>query len=67
MQSFLSPKGTGLLSPYVMREWLRPLHPWSDGFQEVGAPWEISKVGREARVYSKGISPIILISPAFGS
>ncbi|KAJ7925981.1 beta-lactamase/transpeptidase-like protein [Mycena leptocephala] len=54
MQSFLSPKGTGLLSPYVMREWLRPLHPWSDGFQEVGAPWEISKVGREARVYSKG-------------
>ncbi|KAJ7751289.1 beta-lactamase/transpeptidase-like protein [Mycena maculata] len=54
MQTFLSPKATGLISPYVVREWLRPLHAWSDGFQEVGAPWEIAKVGREARVYSKG-------------
>jgi len=54
MQSFLSPKATGLISPYVVREWLRPLHPWSDGFYEVGAPWEITKVGREARLYSKG-------------
>ncbi|KAJ6520024.1 beta-lactamase/transpeptidase-like protein [Mycena sanguinolenta] len=56
MQSFLSPKGTGLLSPYVVREWLRSLHPWSDGFHEVGAPWEITKVGKfgEARLYSKG-------------
>ncbi|KAJ7161374.1 beta-lactamase/transpeptidase-like protein [Mycena crocata] len=54
MQSFLSPEETGVISPYVVREWLRPLHPWSDGNQEVGAPWEISKVGREARMYSKG-------------
>ncbi|KAJ6575319.1 beta-lactamase/transpeptidase-like protein [Mycena capillaripes] len=54
MQSFLSPKATGVISPYVVREWLRPLHAWSDGFQEVGAPWEIAKVGREARLYSKG-------------
>ncbi|KAJ6504417.1 beta-lactamase/transpeptidase-like protein, partial [Mycena vulgaris] len=54
MQSFLSPTGTGVISPYVVREWLRPLHAWSDGFQEVGAPWEIAKVGREARLYSKG-------------
>ncbi|KAJ7246323.1 beta-lactamase/transpeptidase-like protein [Mycena haematopus] len=55
MRSFLSPKGTGLISPYVVREWLRPLHPWSDGFYEVGAPWEITKVGEygEARLYSK--------------
>ncbi|KAJ7619223.1 beta-lactamase/transpeptidase-like protein [Mycena polygramma] len=54
MQSFLSPKADGLISPYVVREWLRPLHAWSDGSQEVGAPWEIAKVGREARLYSKG-------------
>ncbi|KAJ7110012.1 beta-lactamase/transpeptidase-like protein [Mycena epipterygia] len=54
MQSFLSPKRTGVISPYIVREWLRPLHAWSDGFQEVGAPWEIAKVGREARIYSKG-------------
>ncbi|KAF7303250.1 Beta-lactamase domain-containing protein [Mycena kentingensis (nom. inval.)] len=56
MQSFLSPKPHGVVSPYVMREWLRPLHAWSDGFQEVGAPWEIAKVGQdsEARLYSKG-------------
>ncbi|KAJ7446452.1 beta-lactamase/transpeptidase-like protein [Mycena galericulata] len=54
MQSLLSPKETGLISPHVVREWLRPLHAWTDGFQEVGAPWEIAKVGREARLYSKG-------------
>ncbi|KAJ7293134.1 beta-lactamase/transpeptidase-like protein [Mycena rebaudengoi] len=54
MQSFLSPKATGVISPYVVREWLRPLHGWSDGFQEVGAPWEISKIGRETRLYAKG-------------
>jgi hypothetical protein len=54
MQSFLSPEETGVISPYVVREWLRPMHAWSDGFQEVGAPWEIAKIGREARVYAKG-------------
>ncbi|KAF8216007.1 beta-lactamase/transpeptidase-like protein [Mycena galopus ATCC 62051] len=54
MQSFLSPEKNGLISPYAVREWLRPLHPWSDGFYEVGAPWEIAKVGKEARLYSKG-------------
>ncbi|KAK7064062.1 beta-lactamase domain-containing protein [Favolaschia claudopus] len=54
MQSFLSPNNNGVVSSYVMREWLRPLHPWSDGFYEVGAPWEITKVGGEGRIYSKG-------------
>ncbi|KAF7347662.1 Beta-lactamase domain-containing protein [Mycena venus] len=54
MQSFLSPEKIGVISPYVIREWLRPLHAWTDGFYEVGAPWEITKVGGEARLYSKG-------------
>ncbi|KAJ7225275.1 beta-lactamase/transpeptidase-like protein [Mycena pura] len=54
MQNFLSPRATGVVSPYVIREWLRPMHAWSDGFREVGAPWEIAKVGKEARLYSKG-------------
>ncbi|KAJ7102487.1 beta-lactamase/transpeptidase-like protein [Mycena belliarum] len=54
MQGFLAPQGPGVISSHAMREWLRPLHPWSDGFQEVGAPWEIRKVAGEARLYSKG-------------
>ncbi|KIY51270.1 beta-lactamase/transpeptidase-like protein [Fistulina hepatica ATCC 64428] len=55
MKTFLSPTAEGgVVSDYVLREWLRPLHPWSDGTQEVGAPWEIRKIGNENRVYSKG-------------
>ncbi|KAJ7040411.1 hypothetical protein C8F04DRAFT_255722 [Mycena alexandri] len=54
MRSFLSPKPVGVVSPYVVREWLRPLHAWSDGIQEVGAPWEIKKIAGEARLYAKG-------------
>ncbi|KAJ7170077.1 beta-lactamase/transpeptidase-like protein [Mycena filopes] len=52
-RSLLSPEANGVISPYVVREWLRPLHAWSDGAQEVGAPWEIEKIGREARLYAK--------------
>ncbi|KAJ7631169.1 beta-lactamase/transpeptidase-like protein [Roridomyces roridus] len=54
MQSFLSPNEASVISPYVLREWLRPMHAWSDGFYEVGAPWEMIKVGKEARAYAKG-------------
>ncbi|KAJ7705973.1 beta-lactamase/transpeptidase-like protein [Mycena rosella] len=54
MQTLLSPKETGVISPYVVREWLRPLHSWSDGFRETGAPWEMERVAGEARLYTKG-------------
>ncbi|KAG8921540.1 hypothetical protein FRC01_000197 [Tulasnella sp. 417] len=58
MQTFLNPsRKESLLSPYTMREWLRPLHGFPDGLTEVGAPWEIVKVpdtnGNPRRWYSK--------------
>ncbi|KAL1664547.1 beta-lactamase/transpeptidase-like protein [Schizophyllum commune] len=55
MKTFLSPTAEGgLISPTVVREWLRPLHAWRDGMNEVGAPWEIRKLSDELRLYSKG-------------
>lgn len=55
MKTFLSPTADGgVISDYTVREWLRPLHAWSDGLQEVGAPWEIVKLPNEVRLYSKG-------------
>lgn len=58
MRTFLSPIAEGGVIPHnVVREWLRPLHAWTDGFQEVGAPWEILKIGNEARLYGKGTIP----------
>ncbi|TRM59236.1 beta-lactamase/transpeptidase-like protein [Schizophyllum amplum] len=55
MKTFLSPTAAGgLISRYVVREWLRPLHPWRDGMNEVGAPWEIRKLSNEMRMYAKG-------------
>ncbi|KAG9002541.1 hypothetical protein FRB90_011361 [Tulasnella sp. 427] len=59
MQTFLDPaRNESLLSPYAMREWLRPLHGFPDDLTEVGAPWEIVKIpdsnGNPRRWYSKG-------------
>lgn len=60
MQTFLDPRNNkhALLSPYAMREWLRPLYGWDDGYSEVGSPWEIMKIpdtyGIPRRYYSKG-------------
>ncbi|KAG8908654.1 hypothetical protein FRB99_004942 [Tulasnella sp. 403] len=59
MQTFLDPqKNNSLLSPYTMREWLRPLHVHPDGLTEVGAPWEIIKLpdsnGIQRRFFKKG-------------
>jgi len=59
MQMFLDPsREDSLVSPLVMREWLRPLHAWSDEINEVGMPWEILKLpdsnGRPQRWYQKG-------------
>lgn len=61
MQMFLNPsKENSLVSPLVMREWLRSMHAWSDEINEVGMPWEIIKLpdskGRPQRWYGKGSS-----------
>lgn len=58
MQMILDPGRPGsLLPPYVVREWLRPLHVWSDETTEVGMLWEIEKIadtyGRQLRIYQK--------------
>ncbi|KAG8882569.1 hypothetical protein FRB97_008078 [Tulasnella sp. 331] len=58
MKTFFVPsRSDGLLSPYSMREWLRPLHPFSDDVTKMGAPWEIRKIvdthGRPRRRYGK--------------
>lgn len=58
MQTILDPtRPEALLPPHVIREWLRPLHGWSDDTTEVGMLWEIEKVydsyGRPVRIYTK--------------
>ncbi|KIO26835.1 hypothetical protein M407DRAFT_7616 [Tulasnella calospora MUT 4182] len=58
MQTFLDPsRNNSLLSPYSVREWLRPLHGFPDDFSEMGAPWEIVKLpdsnGNTKGLYSK--------------
>ncbi|KAF9454094.1 beta-lactamase/transpeptidase-like protein [Macrolepiota fuliginosa MF-IS2] len=55
MQSFLDPaENDGLVSEHVIREWLHPLFTWKNGFQEVGAPWEITTINDNVRLYMKG-------------
>lgn len=59
MQMFLDPsREDSLVSPLVMREWLRPMHGWSDEINEVGMPWEVVKLPdsnrRVQRWYEKG-------------
>src|SRR5258708_40340191 len=68
MQMFLDPNREGsLVSPLMMREWLRPMHAWADEINEVGMPWEIIKLpdsnGRLQRWYQKGPSTISLVRP----
>ncbi|KAH7884156.1 beta-lactamase/transpeptidase-like protein [Phlebopus sp. FC_14] len=45
------------LSPHTVREWMRPLHTWFDGFSAVGMLWEIESIqdvsGRKLDVYQK--------------
>lgn len=54
MKTLLSPTARGGLIPAgVVREWLRPLHTWGSGGQEVGAPWEITTLA-DAKAYTKG-------------
>ncbi|TFK40872.1 beta-lactamase/transpeptidase-like protein [Crucibulum laeve] len=57
MKTFLSPTAkSGVVSEHVMREWLRPIHEWtgSGSKEQVGAPWEITKLPDNTPVYNKG-------------
>ena len=61
MQTFLDPtRRECLISPYTLREWLRPVHAWIDDLTEVGLLWEILKIpaafGRRQRIYQKRTS-----------
>jgi len=58
MQTFLdSSRSDSLVSPYSLREWVRPTYAWMDDMTEVGLLWEILKVpdsyDRKQRVYQK--------------
>ncbi|KAJ7775676.1 beta-lactamase/transpeptidase-like protein [Mycena maculata] len=58
MQTILDPtRPESLLPPYVIREWLRPLHGWMDETTEVGMLWEIEKIkdsyARPVRIFQK--------------
>jgi hypothetical protein len=58
MKTFLDPTHRdSLVSPYIIRQWLRPVHAWIDDLTEVGLLWEILKIpasfGRHQRVYQK--------------
>jgi hypothetical protein len=57
MQSFLDPvTNHAVISEHVVREWLHPLFTWKNGFEEVGAPWEITTIENNVRLYMKGSS-----------
>lgn len=61
MKTLLSPTARGGLIPAsVAREWLRPLHTWGSGGQEVGAPWEITTLA-DAKAYTKGNSFLLVL------
>jgi hypothetical protein len=61
MQTFLDPtRDESLITPYTVREWLRPAYAWIDDLTEVGLLWEILKItdsyNRRIRVYQKRAS-----------
>ncbi|PVF96243.1 beta-lactamase/transpeptidase-like protein [Serendipita vermifera] len=58
VMALLNPKSKSpLLSPYSIREWLRPIHVFPDRFSQVGLAWEITQTpdrhGRLQHYYSK--------------
>jgi hypothetical protein len=72
MQTLLDPrKINSPINPYSVREWLRPIHAWSDDLQEVGAPWEITKYtdsrGQRQRLYKKGSISLACALPYYDS
>lgn len=58
MQTIIDPtRPESLLPPHVIREWMRPLHGWTDETTEVGMLWEIEKIydsySRPIRIFQK--------------
>ncbi|KAI5116363.1 hypothetical protein M0805_001373 [Coniferiporia weirii] len=58
MQTFIDPtRPESLLRPYTIREWMRPMHAFSDDYSEIGALWEIyqykDSYNRKLRMYQK--------------
>lgn len=65
IQMILDPsRPESLLPPHVIREWLHPLHGWSDETTEVGMLWEIEKIAdtyrRPVRIFQKRKSSCLL-------
>jgi len=56
-RALLNPGRHGILSPYSLREWFRPLHVFPDRLTRVGLAWEIQEFfdshGRAQSYYSK--------------
>ncbi|KZT23563.1 beta-lactamase/transpeptidase-like protein [Neolentinus lepideus HHB14362 ss-1] len=50
-------RNPSILSPYTIREWMRPVFPWYDDTTEIGMLWEINKYrnsfGDVQRLYQK--------------
>ncbi|EJU00504.1 beta-lactamase/transpeptidase-like protein [Dacryopinax primogenitus] len=58
LTSILDPSTPGaVLTPYTLREWVRPMHAFGDDNNEVGLVWEIMKFqdsyGTRQRIYQK--------------
>ncbi|KZV92719.1 beta-lactamase/transpeptidase-like protein [Exidia glandulosa HHB12029] len=75
-QILLDPSRKGSnISPYTVREWMRPLYSFADDFYEVGHVWEIVKrkdsFGRTYRIYEKngalgGFHTVYALNPDSG-
>lgn len=58
MQVLINPRRPeSILSPFTVREWMRPAHTWFDDYSDVGALWEIytspDSYGRKQKLYQK--------------
>ncbi|KAG8221411.1 beta-lactamase/transpeptidase-like protein [Butyriboletus roseoflavus] len=58
MQVLINPqRPESILSPFTIREWMRPMHSWFDDYSDVGALWEIytstDSYGRKQKLYQK--------------
>ncbi|KAF8120130.1 beta-lactamase/transpeptidase-like protein [Boletus edulis] len=58
MQVLINPqRPESVLSPFTVREWMRPIHTWYDDYSAVGALWEIytstDSYDRKQKLYQK--------------
>ena len=64
MQVLINPqRPDSILSPFTVREWMRPMHAWFDDYSEVGALWEIysstDSYGRKQKLYQKSEQTVL--------